>query len=153
MKFAPRHLGLKLVSAPDVITSLSMTSDTLLFASNHLPPLSPPFRLSPPSHLPPHSFATLFLPVSLFPPSHLILFFLTVSFSPVLSPFIFLAVYGINNHSFQAACCEDGTVRVYEATDIVNLASWSQQVCDSERCFEFAVSVVSFGCIGSLVYF
>lgn len=28
----------------------------------------------------------------------------------------------------QASCADDGTVRVYEATDIVNLASWSGQV-------------------------
>lgn len=30
---------------------------------------------------------------------------------------------------FQATCSKDGTVRIYEAPDIMNLSQWQLQVC------------------------
>lgn len=33
-------------------------------------------------------------------------------------------------HIFQATCSKDGTVRIYEAPDIMNLSHWLLQVSD-----------------------
>lgn len=36
---------------------------------------------------------------------------------------------GIFYFIFQATCSKDGTVRIYEAPDIMNLSQWQLQVC------------------------
>ena len=41
---------------------------------------------------------------------------------------------------FQATCSKDGTVRIYEAPDIMNLSHWSLQVsgCSFEMIYDMS---------------
>lgn len=50
---------------------------------------------------------------------------------------------------FQATCSKDGTVRIYEAPDIMNLSQWQLQVCFPYNIF---LALYLYLCFLFLVY-